>query len=439
MKYLVYILFAWLMVGCLPAGSTMTGPALVHPNFPYAVMYDNEHDKSLMGPEWDLETHRKQTQTKADAPVELERKKGNEASYKFDFDDDDGTDAKAKLPMPDLVLTNRKTSGRLEVATLLLDKKLADKELRVLLNQVIENNSGTRSLTLGFDGSEVEKRFASRLLDSEEAALDQQRGLVATIDRVDLDQLQANPKAVWRRSRLFLVRAPFEYYAYRTVQPPSGSDPTNAANQPRREYHSYKVLLMVEYSNAAEDFEPQYPEFLRLLGKIHPMNDDQFASYLGLQIARCSSDHSSGSSVDFAISALGEVSVDKSKGFDTLCLSSAVSGYTFAATGEDHKVSATYDMSKPIPTPEWLTKSGYTEQRPAAATEPAPAAPPAPATPPSDAAPTTTPDGAPVAAPPAGATPAPTTPTAAAPQPGGASSTPSSSANSPESGSSSKP
>ncbi|HVY31654.1 MAG TPA: hypothetical protein VHB79_34200 [Polyangiaceae bacterium] len=419
MKYLACILFAWLMVGCLPAGSTMTGPALVHPNFPYAVTYDDERDKSLMGPEWDLETHRKRAQTQADAPVELERKKGNEVGYRFDFDDDDGTDAKVKLPMPDLVLVNRKTSARLEVATLLLDKKLADKELRVLLNQVIENGSGTRSLTLGFDKTEVTKRLAARLLDSEEAALGDQKGLVATIERVDLDQLQANPKAVWRRSRLLLMHAPFEYYAFRMVQPPSGSDPTNAANQPQKEYHSYKVLLMVEYSNAVEDFEPQYPEFLRLLGKIHLMNDDQFASYLGTQIARCSSDHSSSSSVDFAISDLGAVSIDKSKGFDSTCLSSAVSGYTFAATGQDHKVSATFDMSKPVATPEWLTKSGYREQRPAAATEPA--APAAPEAPPSDAA------------------PAPEAPAAAAPQPGGDSSPPSSSANSPESGSSSKP
>lgn len=409
MKYLLVALFAWLLVGCTPAGATMNaaGPALVHPNFPYAVAYDDQRAKSLMGPDWDLETQRKVT-------------------YELDFDNDGGVDVKAELPLPDLLLHSRNTSARLEVTTLLLDPRLAEKELRALLEQVIENGGGTRSLRLGFEQAAADKRNTTRLLDSEEATLQDRKGLVATLERAAPEQRQAGQ----RRSRLFLLRAPFDYYALRMLPPPPGSDPTNPASQPRKNYRAYKVLLMVAYSNSVEDFEAQYPEFLRLLGKLHLMNDNQFASYLGSQIARCSSEHSSSSSVDFAISALGEVSIDKSKGFDSTCLSSAVNGYTFAATGEDRKLSANFDLSKAVPVPEWLTKSAYVEQRPVAPVAPvapAPAAPTVPATPPIDAPPATTPPDA------------TTTPDAAAPQPDGASSPPSSSANSPESGSSSKP
>ena len=55
-------------------------------------------------------------------------------------------DKKQELPYPDLVFVHTKTKARLEVASVLLDKRLADKELRVVLNDVVESASGTHSL-----------------------------------------------------------------------------------------------------------------------------------------------------------------------------------------------------------------------------------------------------------------------------------------------------
>lgn len=439
MKYLCCILFAWLMVGCLPA-STTSGPALVHPNFPYAVTYDDQDQRSVMGNDWNLETHRVKKTTTQDATastkIDLERKDGFDVTYEFDFNDDDRTDARARLQEVDLVLNNRYNSARLEVITTLLDSRVADKKPRLLLDEMVLNDRGTHALFSGFGREADGKRYASKLLDVQEATLGGHKGLVATIDRIEAGQLAANSQAPWRRTRLLLLPAPFAYYVAEkkpAASSPSGSSATSLTNTPttsaapeQAEYHPYRVLLLVEYSASSEDFEAQYPQFLRLLGKLHILNDERLLAYLASQLGPCSKEHLKESKLTLDISPLGEPSVANSTGFDSMCLSSSVGGYRFTATGEKHQVSGTFDFTQTPPAPDWLTKSEYSEERPAAAapTDAAPAAPSDGATPPADGA-----------TPPAEATPA------ATPQPaGGESSPPSpSSANSPESGSSSKP
>jgi hypothetical protein len=314
-------------VGCLPNGSTSAGSALVHPKFPYAVTFEDAEKKSVLGSEWKLETYRKKTGTSPDGPVELVRKDGYEGLYEFDFDDDDKTDAKQKLPIPDLVFVSKRTNARLEVVTLLLDSKYAEKELRVLLNDVVDSGSGTRSLFVGFGRSAagLEKRYASRLLDSQEATLGGQKGLVATIERADLDQLQLNPKARWRRTRLFLTHAPFEYQVRENSS--ASSDPSY--NKPT--YHRYPVLMLVEYTNTPEDFDQQYPEFLKLLGKLHLLNDERLMVYLGSQLATCSADHNVKSTLSVDVSGLGEASIHGATGLDVLCAGAIVQPYPFPA------------------------------------------------------------------------------------------------------------
>jgi len=403
MKYglwLVFVLGA-LVTGCV-TGSTANGSALVHPMFPYAVTYEDEQKKSVLGEDWKLENYRRMDSPAAE-PVQIERKEGYDTAYEFDFDDDDKGDAKQKLPFPDLVFIHRKTNARLEVSTILLDDKLGDKELRVLLNDIVESQSGTRSLFVGFGKGAtagLTKRFASRLLDSEDASLGDQKGLVATIERADVDQLQLNPKARWRRSRLFMMHAPFDFYAAQAFV--ESSKPTK--------FHKYGVLLLVEYTNTPEDFEAQYPEFLRLLNKTHTLSDTMLLGYLSEPLSHCTG-HENQAELTVTVSELGAPSVKTAHGIDLICSSNAIGAYTFAATGSTRDANAKYDFTKPLK-PEWLTQAGYKEERPAAAADEAKPtgdpAPPATAQPPEgDAQPS------------------------AAPSP--------SSANSPESGSSSKP
>jgi hypothetical protein len=344
------VLLSGLSAGCVGAGNATAGSALVHPEFPYAVTYDSEQEKSLLGDDWALESYRKVTAP--DNSISLERKQGHETKYEFDVDDDDKEDANATLPNPDLVLVSKKTNARIEVSTLLLDRRLADKELRVLLSNIVDSGAGTRALFVGFGKAAVgiEKRFASRLLDSGPATLDGNTGLVATVEHADLDQLQLNPAARWRRSRLFLVHAPFDYFA------------TAIRNRDRAKttYHKYRVLLLVEYSNTPEDFEAQYPELLRLLNKIHLLKDDELLSYLAEPLAKCSKGTTA--SLTLTISEIGQASIESFEGLDTLCASPIVSTYRFAAKGETRTVQHKYDFSKSFK-PAWLNEQGYVEER----------------------------------------------------------------------------
>lgn len=339
-----------LNAGCA-SGQVVAGSALVHTKFPYAVTYDDQAKKSIMGEEWDLENYRKVTSPK-NGEVNLERKPGYESKYAFDFDDDDKTDASATLPSPDLIFVSRKTNARIEVTTLLLDKRLADKELRVLLSNIVDNASGTRALFVGFGrvAAGVEKRFASRLLESGEAALESSKGLVATVERADVDQLQLNPNARWRRSRLVLVHAPFDYYvagAYRQgVGPP--------------EHHKYRVLLLVEYTNSPEDFESQYPDFLRLLNKIHLLGDDALLEYLAEPLAACKK--GGPAKLIVKIDGTGEPIVSSAAGLETMCTKRVLSSFRFSATGEARGLEHDYDFSKSSK-PAWLTRGAYSEQR----------------------------------------------------------------------------
>jgi len=375
--------------GCMTA-AVKPGPALVHPRFPYGVTYDDEARQSVLGDDWRLENYRKETTSSGTGG--LERKKDYEITYELDFDDDEKSDANVVLPYPDFVFLHRRTNARIEVSTVLLDEKLVNKELRVLLNDMVESKSGTRSLFVGFGKAAlgVEKRFATRLLDSEEATLGDQKGLVATIERADLDQLQLNPKARWGRSRLFMLRAPFSW-AISEGQTTGGV----------RKYHSYGVLLLVEYSNTPEDFEGQYPEYVRLMNKIHLLTDDMLLAYLGGPLSQCSKQPGQ-ARVQVAVSEDGSASLLDPGGVGYQCGNQALRGYYFPATGARRTVSHGFDFTKPQ-RPDWLTLGGYQEQRPPSSAE-------KPAAPAANDAEKAAADPAPAAAPPASTPASPSAP-----------------------------
>lgn len=372
------LLLGGLELGCVSRGGVAPGGALVHPQFPYSVTYEDEQSKSVLGDDWLLENYRRVDRKGAGSAsaakeVEIERKQGYEEVYELDFDDDDKADAKAPLPLPDLLLVNKKTNARIEVSTLLLDKRLADKELRILLSNIVENKAGTRSLfiRLGKVGAGLQKRTASRLLESGTASLEKQTGLVATVERADLDQLELDPKARWSRSRIFLLHAPFDYYALENP---------NAASAQHR-YHKYRVLMLVEYTNSPEDFEAQYPDLLRLLNKIHLLSDDMLLDYLAEPLRHCTKGN--GATLELTVSATGVPSVWGGTGLDRACTSGILEDFRFAATSELRRIERTYDFTKPLK-PAWLTQGTYVEQRSARSESP----PDAPAgTPPADDAP----------------------------------------------------
>jgi hypothetical protein len=370
------------MMGCA-TGSTTAGSALVHSHFPYAVTYDDERAKSVMGDDWTLETYRVASQS-SDGAV-LERKEGYTTEYDFDFDDDDKGDRKEELPYPDLRFLNKKTDAHLEVTTVLLDKRLAKKKLKVLLGNIVESSTGSRSLfvaagekeaaSVGADGKRVmtgvEKRYATRIVDQAEATLGSEKGLVATLESSDLDQVEVDSKAVATRSRMFLVRAPFDYLVA------NGSSVLTSEPVPAKpELHRYSVLLVVEYRNTPEDYEAGYADFLRLMGKIHLLTDDMMLELLAEPLSKCSMASDKKARLKLKISETGTASVDERSGFEEMCVG-FVESYRFTSTGESRSLEREYDFNKPLK-PGWLSQSTYVEQRAPVEVAPpeAPAAPP---------------------------------------------------------------
>jgi hypothetical protein len=390
-------------VGCV-TGSTTSGSAVLHSRFPYAVTYDDAEKRSVLGDEWRLENYRR-----IEGSTDIERKEGYSLKYELDFDDDDKTDSTAELPFPDLLLVNKRTNARLEVSTLLLDQRTSSKELRVLLQDLVDSRSGTRSLLFGFEHGVVGvgKRYATRLVDSAEATLGGQKGLVATIERADLDQLQLDPKARWQRSRLFMMHAPFDYVVPLGV-PSESAEPWSLAATPNTKppttakgrVISYRVLLVVEYTNTPEDYEAQYPEFLRLLNKTHMLTDEMLIAYLGEPLSRCQQ-HVEKARVELSIGTSGKASVRSVTGVEQECAYQVFEPFHFAGGPEPRVLSSEFDFTKPQK-PSWLTEGAYLEQRqqlpaataPASSDAPAPAPAPAPTEPPppaaEPAAPTTT-------------------------------------------------
>lgn len=388
-------------MGCYPTVSTAGGSALVHSHFPYAVTYQDESTKVVLGKDWLLENYRVYYEEVGGSPTSpgsspaspggspeseqgspastrrsltLVRKDGYSFKYGFDFDDDDKSDATEELPYPDLVLLHRKTNARIEVSTVLLDKRLADKELRVLLTDIVDSASGTKSLFVGFGrvAQGVHKRYASKLLDSSEASLGGEKGIVATIEQADVDQLQLNSKARWRRSRLFMMHMPFDYHVSGGLGALGTPPETGAGSGPGP--YKYRVLLMVEYSNTPEDFEAQYPDFLRLMNATHVLTDDMLLAYLGEPLAKCGNKPAS-STLSVSISSVGVAEVSGAEDGDSFCVNALLGSYRFAATGEKRKAEHRFDFQKSL-RPAWLDVGGYQEQRVAEAppAEPAKAA-----------------------------------------------------------------
>jgi hypothetical protein len=366
-------LLAALTQGCMVSQTrVIDSDALLHSKHPYAVAYDDRKSFSVLGDDWQLETHRIHKDDTSGS-LKIERKENYTTTYEYDFDDDDKSDEKEILPNPDLVLVNGRTNARIEVTTLLLDKRLAKKELRVLLNDIVDSASGTRSLFVGFGrvAGGVEKRFATRLLESSPAELQGNQGLVATIERANVDQLQLNPNARWRRSRLFLVHAPFEHYV---LEDKPGDDSVG----PPAKAHPYRVLLLVEYTNTPEDFEAQYPDLVRFLGKLHFLNDDELLELLAPSLRACGNEEPNRPTVQLSINAIGEASLEEESGFDRLCVADVLPLVRFTANGAKRKVSHNYDFTREQKA-AWLGHSSYTEQRVAPSAAKAPSAEPAPA------------------------------------------------------------
>jgi hypothetical protein len=268
------------------------------------------------------------------------------AVYSFDLDDDGKYEDKEKLPAYDLLFKNRKTNAQIWVSTIPLSRETAEKELRVLLDNYIDAMSGSGAVVsnLGKGLNVNEKRFSARLIDKTPVKLSGKDALAATIEVANIDQLKLSPDARREKARIVLVRPDFRVLRERSMQDPV----------------PFRVLMIVGYSNGPEDFDAQYAEFKRFLGKIHLMTDEQVLEIMQSDLQQCVHDQKAPSTLQLLVRKNGSVKIEEVSNLIHQCTMEVLATVNFPNPGEEHSVKHAYDWSKPAKL-KWLSQQGYEE------------------------------------------------------------------------------
>jgi hypothetical protein len=321
----------------------------MHEQHAYLVSYDEAAKQQIMGDEWILDNYRRGEAT-AGSPSTLSRKEAPEymALYAFDLDDDGKYEDKEKLPAYDLLFKHRKTNAQMWVSTIPLSRETSEKELRVLLDNYVDAMSGSGAVVfkLGKELGIDEKRYSARVVEKSPVKLSGKEALAATIEVANIDQLKLSPDARREKARIVLVRPDFRILRERMGQAPV----------------PFRVLMVVGYSNGPEDFDAQYSEFKRFLGKIHLLTDEQVMDLVAPDLEACAGNPHQSSTLEMLVRTSGSLKIKKQEtsNLDQMCASEAFSAVHFPLHDEERTVKRTYDWSKPKKL-TWLSDSTYEE------------------------------------------------------------------------------
>jgi len=334
----------FLSISCVPT-SNFQGPAYVHEEHAYAVSYDDAKKQLILGPEWILDNYKRVETTGSPALVRKETAEYT-SEYSFDLDDDGEYEDKEKLPSYDLLFKNRKTNAQIWLSTIPLSREYADKELRVLFSNYVDEMSGSGAVVvkLGKVVAVDEKRFSARLVEKTAAKLSGFNAMAATIEVANVDQLKLSPDA--RREKVRVVLARPNFMVLRTQM--GGS------------VVPFRVLMVAGYSNNPEDFEAQYPEFERFLGKVHLLSDVQVLELARPQMQDCAWGLEKPTTMKVAIAPLGSTKLEESSNLAADCAKVVLGDLHFPRAAAKRSVEYKYDWSKPANV-KWLSESTYKE------------------------------------------------------------------------------
>ncbi len=175
----------------------------------------------------------------------------------FDTDGDGEIDQHVELNRYDLRYRHVRNRGSIWLSTIPLSTNLSQTDLRVLMRDYVDAVSGAGFVGVNFGGTVVagiERRFATRILDSQVITVHGLPGFAATVEVANVDQMQLSPDSRWERARVVLIRTPFEYAPPRSL--------TTV-----RDTH-YPVVMLVGYTNLPEDFDAGLPDFVRFVNQI---------------------------------------------------------------------------------------------------------------------------------------------------------------------------
>ena len=311
-------------------GGTFAEVAWIHGSYPLAIRYHDATAKALLGPKWRLDNYYVATYEEANGESMVEKKalvpKKTDAYYydgSFDTNGDGRPDVTQRLPRHAILLKNRETNATIRLAALPIGVEHADKDLRVLLNSLVESMAGSGLDIAVFSNSvvAVERRFAARIVHQGPAEWFGVSAWEASIEVANLDQLELTPDMRWSRARIIVARPQFVY-------------------RPRKIDESYfPILMMYVYTNDPVDFDRQMPEFESLLQRTYFLNDAQVVALEQSSLAQC---------VDSALEL--KLSISQTGSLDGLlaakgdaCLLKGLASSTFASTGSNRTATVVFD------------------------------------------------------------------------------------------------
>jgi len=180
--------------------------------------------------------------------------------YEFDIDGDGSVDKWITKPIYALRYEHRVHSGVIWLRNIPLPPKLRTKDLRVLLQDYVDQITATTYETVHFQPNKVqivvEHRPVVAIVEQGPATVAGQPAYMATIETADAEQIKLNPGVRVRRVQLVLMRAPQDEQVENdmgtTAQPP----------------FMFPVVVVAGYSNMPADFQAELDDFHDFLRRL---------------------------------------------------------------------------------------------------------------------------------------------------------------------------
>ncbi len=231
---------------CFAQTATLDDDGLVHSGFGYRIVASGGR-RTFISADWPIENFTPDDSPKSGADYDTFR-------Y-VDVDDDDQDEQIERASYYDLRLEHRRNNGSIWVRTFPVSDVTNGKALTVLVQNYVENIAAAGYFTAGINDagavSVEERRFATRILDTEATSLDGQDAAAVLFDVANVNQLQISRSARSARALVFISRTPFRY----RVRTALG-------------VREWPVLMLVGFANAPDDFAASLPDFQRFLGAI---------------------------------------------------------------------------------------------------------------------------------------------------------------------------
>jgi hypothetical protein len=237
---------ALLLGACGTSNAVLTDSGLLHERFGYRISSAGGPRAFISG-DWRVENFLPSGSAKSGSDYDT--------AWYVDSDDDGEDDEMESASYYDLRLEHRRNNGSIWVRTFPVSDVVYDKALTVLVQNYVENIASAGYFTAGISEAGTlrveERRFATRVLDTQTIGLDHHDAAAVLFDVANVNQLQMTADARSARALVVISRTPFRY----RVRTALG-------------VREWPVLMFVGYANAPADFDASLPDFQRFLGTI---------------------------------------------------------------------------------------------------------------------------------------------------------------------------